>query len=143
MKALTILPEFAMNIALGAKTVEVRTWKTNYRGPLLITSSNKKFKGTIPGHALCVVNLVDCVPMTKELATKALVNWRPDLKDCYGWILDDNRLIVPQPVKGKLSIWQCDCPIVYYDFEEVENKGDVITFEAGDFFKKYWDPITC
>ena len=142
-KALTIMPEFAEDIALGQKTVEVRTWKTNYRGPLLITSSSKRCKGLICGYALCVVDLIDVVPMTKELAKKALVNWRPEFRDTYAWILDNNRLITPQPVKGKLSIWECDCPIEYHEFKEIQTAGDVIELEVGDFFEKYWQPITC
>ena len=143
MKALTIMPEFAERIALGEKTVEVRTWKTSYRGPLLITSSSKKRKGLICGYALCTVDLVDCVPMTKELAEKAQVNWRPELKDCYGWILDENKLIMPQPVKGKLSLWECDVPVIYPDFETVEEKDGTVYLETGSFFDDYWTPITC
>lgn len=143
MKALTILPEFAMNIALGEKTVEVRTWKTNYRGPLLITSSARKRKGLIAGYALCTVDLVDVVPMTPALAEKALMKWEPGLRNSFAWILDENNLIIPQPVKGRLSLWECDCPIIYPDFEQVEEKDGIITLDTGDFFEKYWDPITC
>lgn len=36
MKALTIQQPWAMLIALGAKKIETRSWKTNYRGPLAI-----------------------------------------------------------------------------------------------------------
>lgn len=144
MKALTIMPEFAMNIALGQKTVEVRTWKTNYRGPLVITSSARRFKGLISGYALCTVDLIDCVPMTKALAKKAGIKWETGLKETtYAWILDNNNLIIPQPVKGKLSLWECDCPIIYPEFKTIEDAGDVITIDPGDFFEKYWDPITC
>lgn len=144
MKALTIMPEYAMNIALGEKTVEVRTWKTNYRGPLLITSSARKRKGLIAGYALCTVNLVDCVPLTKALCKKALMNWEPGMGDqYYAWILDENNLIIPQPVKGKLSLWECDCPIIYPEFKQVEEKDGVILLDTEDFFEKHWGPITC
>lgn len=36
MKALTIYQPWASLIALGAKTIETRSWRTSYRGPLAI-----------------------------------------------------------------------------------------------------------
>ena len=36
MKAITILQPFATLIASGEKHFETRSWKTDYRGPLLI-----------------------------------------------------------------------------------------------------------
>jgi hypothetical protein len=36
MKALTVRQPYAQLIALGVKTIETRSWATNYRGPLLI-----------------------------------------------------------------------------------------------------------
>lgn len=44
MKALTILQPWAHLIAIGAKTIETRSWETTYRGPLAIhASANTKF----------------------------------------------------------------------------------------------------
>lgn len=104
MKALTILPPYAMGIVGGLKTVECRTWKTDYRGPILITSSNKKIKDTIPGHALGVVDLVDVVPFKRCHIEPAGLEGMPRGK-CYAWILKNPRCIKPIPVKGKLSLW--------------------------------------
>ncbi|MFN6025464.1 MAG: ASCH domain-containing protein, partial [Planctomyces sp.] len=39
MKALSIRQPFASLIAAGKKTVELRTWYTHYRGPLLICAA--------------------------------------------------------------------------------------------------------
>lgn len=41
MKTLSIRCQYAYLICLGIKTVENRSWKTNYRGDLLIHSSGK------------------------------------------------------------------------------------------------------
>lgn len=41
MKAITIKQPWASLIALGIKDIENRTWKTNYRGRVLIHSSAK------------------------------------------------------------------------------------------------------
>lgn len=36
MKALTLTQPWATLVAIGAKSIETRSWKTNYRGPLAI-----------------------------------------------------------------------------------------------------------
>jgi len=41
MKALSISPEYALEILAGRKTIEYRSWKTNHRGDLLICSTVK------------------------------------------------------------------------------------------------------
>ena len=87
MKALSVKNPFAGLIAHGLKRYEVRTFKTKYRGPLVICSSKKSatnlyqyyksidfgldfwesieaFKiDEVPnGHALAIVDLVDVIP---------------------------------------------------------------------------------
>lgn len=44
MKALSIHPEYAMNIIKGLKTIEVRSWTTKYRGDMLICATAKDLK---------------------------------------------------------------------------------------------------
>lgn len=70
MKAISIKQPWASLVAAGHKTVECRTWKTAYRGPLLICSSKGDFEindGLVSpgGMALGVVELIDISPMTK------------------------------------------------------------------------------
>lgn len=55
MKALSVSSFYAMQIMLGNKTIEWRTWCTAHRGELLICSNRERTPGTIPSHALCVV----------------------------------------------------------------------------------------
>lgn len=67
MKALCIRQPWASMIARGEKTIETRTWKTNYRGDLLIIASKApKFQGLPSGEAIAIVKLVDCRPMTTQ-----------------------------------------------------------------------------
>ncbi|MBB1080065.1 ASCH domain-containing protein [Limosilactobacillus sp. STM2_1] len=61
MKALSIRPEYAMEILNGVKTEEYRSWTTHYRGDLLICNSAKKTPGAVAGYALCVVKITDIV----------------------------------------------------------------------------------
>lgn len=124
MKALSNEPYYAMQIFAKTKDVEVRTWKTDYRGDILICSTNKREVNTIPGHALCVVRVADIVPLQKMHLKRAMLPSTFDVSGKYAWILSDLRYIVPFAVKGKLSLWECDheiefvdedCPTDYWD----------------------------
>ena len=143
MKALSINPDFALMIAGGEKTVECRTWATDYRGPLLICSTAKKLHGTIPGHALAVVTLKDIVPFEKKHLEDAVMLPSEYVPGRYAWMLDDNKLIVPVPVKGRLSLWNYDGPIEYIPESEWALPDDVNPEDvpAGEWFYKYWQPI--
>lgn len=54
MKALTLTQPWATLVALGAKRVETRSWRTNYRGPVAIhaAKSTASIGGAIGLHAL-------------------------------------------------------------------------------------------
>ncbi len=94
MKALSIHPPYAMEIALGLKPIEYRSWDTSYRGPLLICSTKAHGEpGTLPGHAVCIVNLV---------STHKYGEYD------YGWELKDPRPIEPVPVSGRQRIFNVD-----------------------------------
>lgn len=135
MKALTVQNPWAMKIWGGQKTVEQRTWKTNYRGDILITSSAARVRNCVNGHAMCVVRLVDVVPFAREHwipgcflpvnATQRQINALNVSKMGYAWILEDCRLIKPFPIKGKLNLWNADVEdrLEFYtgDTEEEEN----------------------
>lgn len=132
MKALSIAPEYALAIMLKEKTVECRTWKTDYRGDILICSSADKIPGTIPGHALCVAEIVDIVPFTEEHLYGALMYDLPE-KACYAWILGNIRIIKPFPVKGKLSLWNCEQPVEYLNLRSRQ--------EADEAADQYFKPL--
>lgn len=132
MKALSIHPVYAMCIVTGQKTVECRSWTTNYRGDILICSTAKKEKGTIPGHALGVVTLKDIVQFQrKHLKGPMMDEYSPE---DYAWILTNPRVIKPFPVKGKLSLWTCEHEIEYLPVPKNEKEDE----ELG---RIYWDPI--
>lgn len=148
MKALSIHPVPAMYIAEGIKRIEVRTWETNYRGDLLICSTAKKARGTIPSHALCVAQLSDIVPLEYKHLDYAMMDKRHFHKDdnLQAWILDDIRIIKPIPIKGKLGLWNYDGEIEYIPREEWQFPLDMPEEEflkrSEEFTKKYWADIT-
>lgn len=136
MKALSIHPYYAMSIIAGVKTVESRTWRTDYRGDILICSTATKLKGTIPGHALGIVTLADVVPFTKKHLEDAQMVAADMQNGLYAWILENPRLIKPIPVKGKLSLW---------NFED-ESKIEILPWlddeeEADNQFNETWKPL--
>lgn len=104
MKALSVSPWWSTAILQGAKTVECRTWQTNYRGDLLICTSSRREPGGIPGHAICIVELVDIVPFTEDHIDAACMCGMPG-KPSYAWLLGGVEYIEPFPVKGRLHLF--------------------------------------
>lgn len=104
MKALTILPPYAMAIWARQKDIEYRTWQTAYRGDILITSSSRRFRDCVCGYALCVAELYDITKrMRRDIDTDTLF-WAGE----YEWHLRNVRPIKPFPIKGKLNLWETE-----------------------------------
>lgn len=115
MKAISIKQPWASLVAAGHKTVECRTWKTHYRGPLLICSSKGDFEindGLIApgGMALGVVELIDVRPMTKADLEPAYLpeDWHNDALKGFAWHVKKLYEIKPFPVTGKLNLFSVD-----------------------------------
>lgn len=105
MKALTILPPYAMQIWARQKDIEYRSWKTDYRGDILITSSSRRVRNCVCGYALCVAELFDITPrMGVDMDTKEDV----PVPGQYLWHLRNIRPIKPFPIKGKLNLWETE-----------------------------------
>lgn len=130
MKALSVKQPWASLIACGFKTIECRTWKTNYRGPLLICASQGDFVlddgvRLYGGHALAVAELVDVRRMEKADAEAACLPDDADASvfDGYAWVLRRESEIIPVSVKGKLNLFNVDItpeplPAQYADHTE-------------------------
>lgn len=104
MKALSVKQPWANQIASGEKTIETRTWGTDYRGDLLIVSS-KTPKIEPAGFALAVVRLVDCRPMTERDQLEAGCSIYPD---AVAWVFEDIRKIEPFPVRGLPGLFEVE-----------------------------------
>lgn len=127
MKAITIKQPFASLIAAGIKEYEFRTWKTNYRGDILIHAGKgidkkamKKFEEyglEYPsGVIIAKARLVDCIKVDEEFR-KVLSQKNPKVYSSiikntewggYAFQLEDVEILEPSPVMGKLSIWEVD-----------------------------------
>lgn len=116
MKALSVRQPWASLIAIGKKTIETRSWATNYRGKLLIVSSKTGMDKDVPyrnllslglpfGKAIAIAELIDCRQMREEDEEDAMSPFHWAL---YAWVLKDIKKIEPFPVKGKLGLYEVE-----------------------------------
>lgn len=108
MKAISVKQPWADHIMYGKKTIEIRTWKTHYRGDILICAS-KNPKTERSGVALCIAELYDIKSSVKSDEEFALCEIHESSD--YSWYLRNIReLRWFPPVKGKLSIYDIEIP---------------------------------
>lgn len=114
-KCLSFQQPYAAMIALGIKTVECRTRKVKapIKDLVVCASKTSRIFGAIPalpyGYAMALVDVVDCVPFTKEHLNAAMMSQMPD-EGSYAYLLENPRLIIPHPVHASASFF-------YEDFE--------------------------
>lgn len=130
MKTITVKQPYASLIAAGIKEYEFRTWKSKYRGKLLIHAGKgidkkamEKFKcynlEYPAGCIIAICDMVDCVKITDEVRSMLLDknglvyhSVGNDLSNTgYGFKLENVKKIEQIYVTGKLSLWE-------YDYEE-------------------------
>ena len=117
IKAVSVWPEYAWQIATGEKTLEIRSLRTHHRGPLLICATKQpRAQGDdgndLPaGVALCVVDVIDCRPMEPADVRPACVGHHPGH---FAWVLaDPRRLPEPYPpVSGRQGLFSVPASIL-------------------------------
>lgn len=115
-RVLSVRQPWASLIASGRKTIELRSWSTSYRGPVLIVSGSSPWRGRhgYPlgpmGVAICWVDLVDVRPYSPEDRAASAVPGTIDLGDkpLQSWILANPRPVAHVPVRGKLGLYRPD-----------------------------------
>jgi len=122
MKTLTIKQPWASLIVDGYKKYEFRSWKTNYRGKILIHAGlslekdmMERFKdynldctlGAIIGEA----ELVDCILVDEKFNQELrnidpIVYGRSNHVENYAWkLINIKKYDEPIFIKGKLGLW--------------------------------------
>lgn len=127
MKVITIKQPFASLIAEGIKKYEFRTWKTNYRGDILIHAGKNIDKKAMKkyerynlqyplGCILAKATIVDCIKID-EKERKILKEQNPLVYsnvinnlsyNGYGFKLDNVKKIDQIKINGKLGLWNYD-----------------------------------
>ena len=122
MKVLTIREPWASLIVNGYKKYEFRSWKTNYRGKILIHTSSIIDKDMldrfsdynldyVTGAIIGEAEIVDCILIDKDFNDKLrsdnpVVYGNSNHVETYAWKLDNvkkyDKVIY---TKGKLGIW--------------------------------------
>lgn len=106
MRALTVKQPWAHAIIHYGKNVENRSWRTTYRGPLVIHAAQRidpHIRRQIPsapfeycGGIIGIVDLIDCVRDHPS-------DWAEP--DCWHWVLENPRPLPFRAMKGKLGLW--------------------------------------
>lgn len=129
MKTLSVKNPWAWLICSGYKDVENRTWKTNYRGKILIHASLKW--DCHKGELCSILNVLewDAIPipnrmeLSNHLTPSGAIIGEAEIIDIinnsksiwaaegqYHWILKNQKLYdKPIPAKGSLGLWEFDC----------------------------------
>lgn len=114
MKALSLRPYWADCVTFADKTIECRTWQTDYRGDLLICASSRRESGFISGKALCLVELTDIEPFTyKHLEAAGMEPNEMPEKPSFAWHLENQLWLEPFDVKGKLHLFDVDDDLIH------------------------------
>lgn len=115
MKALSVRQPWAGLIASGAKTMEVRSRRTHFRGPLLICASLRpsrhpaaaqhSYDAADLGRALCIVDVISCVEGNRSHMVQT---GGVDPTGQWCWVFDAPLIIESVPIKGKLGMFDVD-----------------------------------
>lgn len=125
MKVLTIKQPFANLIIENKKVYEFRTWKTNYRGKILIHAGlnidkpsferlKKYTTDILTGYIIGEAEIVDCLKCNEDFKNKCLKINKDIYKniDCekdYAWkLINIKKYSNPIKIKGKLGLWNYD-----------------------------------
>jgi hypothetical protein len=109
MKTLTIKQPWVDRLVNGSKRYEYRSWRTNYRGVLLIHAGKSLDPSGLAtpeelaaprGAIVAVGRIIDCL---REDAYQT--NWSWDIRGIV-------RFEIPVACQGKLGLWECTAPDV-------------------------------
>ena len=122
MKALTIKEPWATLIVEGYKKYEFRSWKTNYRGKILIHSGLSLERDMVErfkeydldykcGYIIGEAEIVDCILVDEKFnenlrKINPLVYAKSNHIEQFAWQLENvKKYDNPIPCKGKLGLW--------------------------------------
>ena len=124
MKVLTLKQPWATLVAEGIKKYEFRSWKTNYRGKILIHAGagvDKEGMEQVKGlnlkypskKIIACVDIVDCLELDDSLNNQIInennISYGKKYRTGYAWKLDNVKLIsIDKEINGKLGMWNIE-----------------------------------
>lgn len=124
LKVLTLRQPWATLVSEGIKRYEFRSWKTKYRGKVLIHAGTgidkenvKKYKNMnlefSSRKILAVVEIEDCLEFDEELNNKIIsennIAYGNKVRTGYAWKLNNIKKInYDKEVNGQLGLWNID-----------------------------------
>lgn len=124
LKVLTLRQPWATLVAEGIKKYEFRSWKTNYRGKVLIHAGTgidkedmKKYENMnlkFPSRRIiAIVEIEDCLELDEQLNKKIIaeknVAYGNKIRTGYAWKLKNVKKInYGKDVNGQLGLWNID-----------------------------------
>lgn len=121
MKVLTLKQPWASLVANGYKIYEFRSWKTNYRGEILIHAGcgvDKEWLDKVKDYGidfpkkkiLCKVVLEDCLEIDDKLNKEILKLdknvYGEKIRDGYAWKLGKvTKVEIEKKINGQLGLW--------------------------------------
>ncbi len=122
MKAISVKQPWACLLVEGVKSIEVRSWKTDYRGELLICAS-ASLKNVFwhdqtddikrlmhSGCMIGIVNLVDVREMTKADDEASCGNY---IDNAFAWVTEPVSFVRPDKIIGKLKLFDVDDSLIH------------------------------
>ena len=103
MKAITVRQPWASLIAAGVKTIETRSWRTDYRGPIAIHAGRHRPDPQLVAAArpYLPTGSIEDTDIADQLPFGDFTDGR------YGWLLEGvQALHAPVLVKGKQGLWE-------------------------------------
>ena len=124
MKVLTLRQPWATLVAEGIKKYEFRSWKTKYRGKILIHAGSGIDKKELDKYKnlgyefpkskiIASVDLVDCLELDENLNKKIIdennIAYGKKARTGYAWKLENAKKInYPKETKGQLGLWNLE-----------------------------------
>ena len=124
MKVLTLKQPWATLVAEGIKKYEFRSWKTKYRGKVLIHAGAgidkkemERFKDLgleFPSKKIIAeVEIEDCLELDDDLNKKIInennIAYGDKYRNGYAWKLSNvKKLNIEETINGQLGLWNCD-----------------------------------
>lgn len=119
VRGLTVRQPWAAEIAAGRKRIEVRTWRTSWRGPVLIHAGRARIRreGPASGYVVAVARVEDVRRLEPDDGRALGIPGWADLweehaagisAELWGWVLASvHRAVAPMvPLRGRMGLWQ-------------------------------------